>query len=66
MIGNVSSTPACMRSIIYANRRSIVLLVNNFEEKLFMLISMKVAADPRIYIFFFFTSVLTDDYVLDD
>lgn len=53
MIGNVSSTPACMRSIIYANRRSIVLLVNNFEEKLFMLISMKVAADPRIYIFFF-------------
>lgn len=30
-----------------------MLLVNNFEEKLFMLISMKVAADPRIYIFFF-------------
>lgn len=44
-----------------------MLLVNNFEEKLFMLISMKVAADPRIiYTYFFFTSVLTDDYVLDD
>lgn len=32
-----------------------MLLVNNFEEKLFMLISMKVAADPRIIYTYFFS-----------